>query len=97
MGPTASRATFRDVSASRTVLVRSMFILCAFGAFGALAAGCKSSAPAPGAEPEGTPTDPVRVCKQEGQTCVFSEGKLGMCTMKMGCDAASCFTCMSLH
>jgi hypothetical protein len=60
------------------------------------ATGCRSSGTAP-AEPEGTPSDPVKVCSKEGQTCVFTEGKLGLCTMKMGCDAASCFTCMSLH
>lgn len=91
-GPTDTRATFRDVSATRTFLLSSMFVVCA------VVAGCgKSSGPAAGAEPEGTPSDPVRVCKQEGQNCVYSEGKLGLCTMKMGCDAGSCFTCMSLH
>jgi hypothetical protein len=84
-----------DVSALRTFLISSMFV---FSAGAVLTVGCgKSSGPAAGAEPEGTPSDPVKVCKQEGQNCVFSEGKLGVCTMKMGCDASSCFTCMSLH
>ncbi len=61
---------------------------------------CKSSADGTGSskDPAGTPTNPVHVCTQEGQTCVFTEGKLGLCTTNMkGCDAGMCFVCMSLH
>ena len=49
---------------------------------------------------EGTPQNPVRVCTQEGQSCVHSEGKVGMCTMKMGAtggDGGLAYVCMSLH
>jgi hypothetical protein len=50
-------------------------------------------------EPTGTAADPVTVCTKEGQNCVFTPGKLGVCTMNMQqkCDGGFCFSCMSLH
>jgi hypothetical protein len=50
-------------------------------------------------EPTGTAADPVTVCSKEGQNCVFTPGKLGVCTMNMQqkCDGGFCFSCMSLH
>jgi len=48
--------------------------------------------------PTGTAQDPVATCTKDGQTCEYSDGKLGLCTQKMtGCDGGICFTCMSLH
>jgi hypothetical protein len=96
------------VTALRTLLLSSMFVLCA------LVAGCASKASSGASSgPEGTPSDPVKVCTKEGQTCVFTEGKLGLCTQQMergggapsenaesgasGDAGAPRFTCMSLH
>ena len=36
-------------------------------------------------------------CKEVGQRCEFSPGKLGSCVMKDDCHAADCFVCQSQH
>jgi hypothetical protein len=33
----------------------------------------------------------------EGQSCVFENGKLGLCTPPLGCTTAACLKCVSLH
>ncbi len=42
---------------------------------------------------------PVTTCTKAEQQCVYSEGKLGLCTPSaMECDGAGqCLVCMSLH
>ncbi len=43
---------------------------------------------------------PASVCVKENAQCVFSEGKIGLCTARPGgCDAGetTCLVCMSLH
>jgi len=49
--------------------------------------------------PTGSQTNPVAVCAKEGQSCVYSSGKLGLCTMRdETCDGSpGCFVCVSLH
>jgi hypothetical protein len=46
-------------------------------------------------------SEPVRVCSKEGQSCLHSEGKLGLCTAKLGTsggpDGGPSLVCMSLH
>jgi hypothetical protein len=37
-------------------------------------------------------------CREFGQTCEFSPGKLGSCVQKDGCTAGKdCFVCQSQH
>lgn len=44
-------------------------------------------------------TGPVATCTKAEQQCVYSEGKLGLCTPSaMECDGgAQCLVCMSMH
>jgi hypothetical protein len=63
-----------------------------------LLVGCSPGTSAPSA-PTGTTSDPVTVCGKDGQTCVYSPGKLGVCTtnVQARCDGGFCLTCMSVH
>ena len=36
-------------------------------------------------------------CKQFGQTCEYSPGKLGSCVVKDDCTGPNCFVCQSQH
>ena len=46
----------------------------------------------------GTRAAPATACTKEGQQCVYSEGKIGLCNATGAtCDGAPCLTCMSLH
>jgi hypothetical protein len=41
---------------------------------------------------------PVATCTKANEQCVYSPGKLGLCTASMECDASGqCLVCMSLH
>jgi hypothetical protein len=55
-----------------------------------LACACTKVAPATDA--------PVSECTKTEQRCVFSDGKIGLCTASTPCDGGSpCLVCMSLH
>jgi hypothetical protein len=36
-------------------------------------------------------------CREIGQRCEFSPGKLGSCVMVDGCRSGNCFVCQSQH
>ena len=41
---------------------------------------------------------PVKVCTSAGGSCLFDEGKLGLCVAKTElCNSLPCFTCQSQH
>ncbi len=44
-------------------------------------------------------TEPVKVCTSAGQSCMFQEGKLGLCVEStVPCaDGKACFVCQSQH
>ena len=40
---------------------------------------------------------PPEPCRELGQQCEFSPGKLGACSYKANCTGASCLYCQSQH
>jgi hypothetical protein len=50
--------------------------------------------------PEQTQSDQLPAnapCREIGQRCEFSPGKLGSCVMVDGCRSGDCFVCQSQH
>lgn len=43
------------------------------------------------------PADVSAPCKEVGQRCEFSPGKLGSCVLNDNCQGPSCFICQSQH
>jgi hypothetical protein len=43
------------------------------------------------------PADLSAPCKEVGQRCEFSPGKLGSCVLNDNCRGPSCFICQSQH
>ncbi|HVZ34480.1 MAG TPA: hypothetical protein VG963_18755 [Polyangiaceae bacterium] len=56
----------------------------------ALLAGC------PDRDKGGAPAK-LPACKELGQSCEFSPGKLGSCVQIDGCREGNCFVCQSQH
>jgi hypothetical protein len=54
-----------------------------------LASGCP--------EQVAPPADVSAPCKEVGQRCEFSPGKLGSCVLNDNCQGPSCFICQSQH
>jgi hypothetical protein len=43
-------------------------------------------------------SEPVKTCTSAGQSCVFQEGKLGLCVESTApCEGKACFVCQSQH
>lgn len=60
------------------------------------ALACSKSERTTGAQ--GGAGGPVTTCTKAEEQCVYSPGKLGLCTASMECDgSAQCLVCMSLH
>jgi hypothetical protein len=43
------------------------------------------------------PADLSAPCKEVGQRCEFSPGKLGSCVLNDNCQGPNCFICQSQH
>jgi hypothetical protein len=42
--------------------------------------------------------EPVKICTSQGQSCVFAEGKLGLCVEStQPCEGKACLVCQSQH
>jgi len=54
-----------------------------------LASGCPEQVSAP--------ADSSAPCKEVGQRCEFSPGKLGSCVLNDNCQGPNCFICQSQH
>jgi hypothetical protein len=56
------------------------------------------SACPPATGSSGKSNEPVTTCATAGQSCVFQEGKLGLCVERTGpCNGSGCLVCQSLH
>ncbi len=62
-------------------------------------AACAAFATAACSKPSGQSAGPVASCSKAEQSCVYAEGKLGLCTpSSLECDGGlPCLVCMSLH
>lgn len=56
---------------------------------GLLALGCPEQVSAP--------ADVTAPCKEVGQRCEYSPGKLGSCVLNDDCRGQGCFICQSQH
>jgi hypothetical protein len=65
---------------------------------GAIIMGLASLALSACPETSSTPPDDVKApCKEVGQRCEVSPGKLGSCVVVDNCRGPSCFVCQSQH
>lgn len=48
-------------------------------------------------EQTSSPPSPAAPCREVGQRCEFSPGKLGSCVMNDNCQGPNCFVCQSQH
>jgi hypothetical protein len=63
-----------------------------------ISAGLVLSACQPGTGSGGKSTEPVTTCTSAGQSCVFQEGKIGLCVQRPEpCNGIACLVCQSLH
>jgi hypothetical protein len=69
----------------RSAVVFACLLLC----------GCPPDGGGTGTKKSG---EPVKTCTSAGQTCMFQEGKLGLCVESTApCEGKGCFVCQSQH